>query len=103
MLLQFLLYCWDSFFCVSSLSIFLVFQTNATPENIGLEEDVSIVIDNVLNNPDLQYFNVKRTGPNNATLTKVVLKPGPRSSGTPREVVEIVAGGDDVGSKEVIV
>jgi len=80
---------------------FLVFQTNTNPENVGLEEDASIVIDNILNNPDLQYFNVKRTGVNNATLTRVTLKPGPRASGAPREVVEIVAGADTIGSAEV--
>jgi hypothetical protein len=80
---------------------FLVFQTNTTPENIGLEEDASIVINNILNNPDLQYFNIKRTGGNNATLTKVTLKPGPRSDGDPTEVVVIVAGPNEVGRVEV--
>ena len=80
---------------------FLVFQTNATPENIGLENDPSIVIDNLLNNPDLLYFNIKRAGPNNATLTKVKLKSGQRQDAPEREIVEIVAGPDDVGSAPV--
>jgi len=80
---------------------FLSVQRNTTPEGLGLEDDPVKVVDALLNNPNLDYFNIKITGPSNATLTKVTLKPGPRSDGTPREVVEIVAGADDVGSAEV--
>ena len=80
--------------------MFLSVQTNREPVGIALEDDVERVVSNILNNPDIDYFNIKITR-TNATLTKVTLKSGPRASAPAKEIVEIVAGSDVVGSSEV--
>ena len=64
--------------------MFLSIQRNQTPVGIGLEDDVQQVVANLLNNPDIDYFNIKLVGPNNVTLTNVTLKPGPRADGARR-------------------
>jgi len=81
--------------------MFLSVQRNKTPETIGLEGDVESVVLSILNNPDIDYFNIKLVGPNNVTLTKVTIKSGPRQNAPAEEIVEIVAGSDVVGSAEV--
>ena len=80
--------------------MFLSLRRNTDPESIGLDDDAELVTLNVLNNPDIEYFNIKVLN-NNVTLTPVNIKSGPRSNGTPTEVVEIEAGNEVVGSAEI--
>ena len=77
--------------------MFLSIQRNQTPEGIALEDDAQAVTLNVLNNPDLEYYNIKVLT-NNVTLTKVNLKSGARQDGPLTEIAEVVAGQDVVGS-----
>ena len=71
-------------------------------DSIFLETDSDEVVFGVLEGTD-RYFNIKITGPNNATLTKVILKPGVRADAPAEEIVEIIATGDTtiLGSVEV--
>ena len=52
--------------------------------------------------PNLDYYFISFSGPSlNAALQPVTVKAGPRAAAPGREVVEIVAGGQDVGSAVV--
>ena len=60
-----------------------------------------VAADIVAGEPTL-WFNIKETGGDNYTLTRVTIKPGPRAAAPAEEIVEIVAGGDGkVGEIEV--
>ncbi len=51
------------------------------------------------NGPNLDYYHIQFNGSNLiATLHPVSLKAGPRAAAPAREVVEVEAGGQDVGS-----
>ena len=65
-----------------------------------IENDAGAVVRNLESNiENLDYYAITFNGaPLNAVLQPVTIKAGPRTSGPAREVVEIEAGGQDVGS-----
>ncbi len=70
--------------------IFIENNAEDVAENLARIEDGEVL--------NLEYWNVKDGA--NLSLQKVTLKSGARSAGAATEVVEIEAGGEDVGSVE---
>ena len=70
--------------------IFIESKAEDVAENLALIEDGEPL--------NLEYWNIKDGA--NLSLQKVTLKSGPRSAGVATELVEIEAGGEDVGSVE---
>lgn len=69
-----------------------------------IEDDAATVARNLEadaqgSGPGIDYYHLSFNGPAlNASIQPVVLKAGPRASAPAREIVEIEAGGQDVGS-----
>jgi hypothetical protein len=66
-----------------------------------VENDAATVAKNLAEGltPTYDYYQIQLSGPNlQATLHPVTLKSGPRTAAPAREVVEIEAGGQGVGS-----
>lgn len=75
--------------------------THLEVEGAYLEDSAAQVALNLENNatPDADYYQLQFNGAQlQATLHPVSLKVGPRAPAPAREVVEIVAGGQDAGS-----
>ena len=75
---------------------FIGINRNFNPPTEQFEPDEKVVTRALRFGSDIEYHWVKVTS-GNAVLIPVTLKGGPRTDGPEREIVEIVAGPDDVG------
>jgi len=79
--------------------------THEEVDNTFLETDVATIIRNLENPPEnrIEYYEVQFNGPTfQATLHPVNLKAGPRTTAPAREIAEIEAAGQVVGSTTVV-
>lgn len=75
--------------------------THEEVDNTYLETDVTTIIRNLENPPEnrIEYYEVQFNGPTfQATLHPVNLKAGPRAAAPAREIAELEANGQTVGS-----
>ena len=76
-----------------------VLNPDSSNPKVFIEENAETVAVNLeAAVPDLEYYHISVVGQGNVTIQPVNVKAGPRTSAPAREIVEIEAGGQDVGS-----